>query len=87
MGVIAGIACSGAKDTLIQALKAQKSPAPNPADYCQGFSTDACERIKAVVMSGKRPAYCKPGFARVGSGLDDEQLRACYVVDAYAKSR
>lgn len=87
MGVIASIACSGAKDTFLQSLRAQKSPPPNPADYCRGFSAEACERIKSVGMSGKKPSYCKPGFARAGSGLDDEQLRTCYVVNAYASAK
>jgi hypothetical protein len=43
-------------------------PLPNPSppvasDYCRGFSFDACERMKAQVVTGKSPPYCKPGFA------------------------
>ena len=61
-------------------------PLPSPpvaADYCRGFSLDACERMKAQVATGKSPPYCKPGFAIVGNpanfGLTNEQLRICYV--------
>jgi hypothetical protein len=56
---------------------------PVPADYCRGFSFDACERMKAQVATGSSPTYCKPGFAIVGNpanvGLTNEQLRICYV--------
>ena len=55
----------------------QFDPVP---EYCVGFSLNACTRIKAVIESGVRPAYCVPGFGRVDSGLNltPEQLRICY---------
>jgi hypothetical protein len=63
--------------------------APVAADYCRGFSVDACEPMKAQVATGTSPAYCKPGFAIVGSpanvGLTNEQLRICYVTSSFKK--
>ena len=59
--------------------------AADPAPYyCVGFSPDACGRIKAVIDSKVRPAYCVPGFARTDSGLNltPEQLRICYAQPA-----
>lgn len=57
---------------------------PKPEDYCDSFSTDACDRIKGVVeayaLSQVRPTYCKPGFGLVDSGLTPEQMRICYVI-------
>jgi hypothetical protein len=65
-------------------------PTPSPpvaADYCRGFSLDACERMKAQVAKGKSPTYCKPGFAIVGNpanaGLTNEQLRICYITSSF----
>jgi len=54
--------------------------APDSAEYCAGFSPDACNRIKKVVETNVTPTYCKPGFGLVGSGLTLEQLRICYVM-------
>jgi hypothetical protein len=63
--------------------------APVAADYCRGFSFDACERMKAQVATGTSPTYCKPGFAIVGNpanvGLTNEQLRICYVTSNFKK--
>jgi hypothetical protein len=56
--------------------------APKASDYCTGFSSEACHRIKTVIETKVRPEYCKPGFGLVGSGLTAEQLRICYVMAA-----
>jgi hypothetical protein len=53
------------------------SPVPS---YCEGFAPDACGRIENVIEAKKLPPFCEPGFALVGSGLTDEQLRICYVI-------
>ena len=60
--------------------------AANAADYCAGFSSDACERIKKVVESNVPPAFCKPGFGLAGSGLTPEQLRICYAMPSVGKN-
>jgi hypothetical protein len=79
-GQIAALACEGAKDTRLEDASRDDTRGPTPEEYCSGFSPEACDRIKKVVESKKRPAYCRPGFALVGSGLTSEQLRICYVM-------
>ena len=66
-------------DLTAEERAAQGDPTP---DYCVGFSPEACSRIKAVIESKIRPAYCVPGFGRIDSGLNltDEQLRICYTL-------
>ena len=76
LGAVAALACTP-----------PKLPPPNPADYCKGFSAEACRRMEAVGLSGQNPSYCKEGFALVGSGLSGEQARTCHVVRAYAQYR
>ena len=66
IGIIGAMACA--------------EPKPKAADYCRDFTQEACERIKAVVEKGVRPAYCRPGFGRLDSGLSLEELRICYVM-------
>jgi hypothetical protein len=91
IGVIAATACSIAEPTrraLIQrqeqqqrqldAVAHERSIHPRPDDYCQGFTAEACKRIQNGVDAPVGPSFCKPGFGRVGSGLNDEQLRICY---------
>lgn len=48
-------------------------------DYCVSFSSDACERIKSVIESGIRPAYCTSKFTSMDktTSLTAEQLRIC----------
>lgn len=74
-GRYAAIACEGAKDSRFDP---QPKVPTSTSQYCAGFSADACTRIKKMVE--ENPAFCRPGFARVGSGLNPEQLRACYVL-------
>jgi hypothetical protein len=79
-GQIQALACEGAKDTRLADASRDDGRGPTPGEYCSGFSAEACDRIKKVVESKKRPTYCKPGFGLVGSGLTSEQLRICYVM-------
>jgi len=76
LGAVAALACTP-----------PKLPPPSPADYCKGFSADACRRMEAVGRSGEKPSYCKDGFGLAGSGLSEEQARTCFVVQAYAQYR
>lgn len=78
-GRMSDVACEGSKDTRLEDAMRDQGP-DTPQQYCKGFSTAACDRIQQVVNSKTRPTYCKQGFALVGSGLSDEQLRTCYVV-------
>lgn len=56
----------------------------SPAEYCVGFSSEACERMQAQINSKRVPVACKPGFAIAGDpanvGLSPEQLRVCYMM-------
>ena len=79
VGRISQIACAGAKDTRLED-SSRPQPKDTPAQYCKGFSPEACARIVAAVEGKSKPSYCKPGFALVGSGLNAEQLRICYVI-------
>jgi hypothetical protein len=78
-GKMSDIACTGAKDTSLEGTLQDQTP-DTPDQYCKGFSADACARIQTAVNSKPKPAYCKQGFALVGSGLSEEQLRICHVV-------
>lgn len=82
IGRMAALACAGAKDSRLREGSGTQ-PTPSAAEYCAGFSSDACDRIKAVVDSKTSPAFCQPGFALVGSALTVEQLRMCYVTAPY----
>jgi hypothetical protein len=90
-GQMAALACAGAKDTRLadDSENARTVRRPLSTDYCVDFTSDACERIKKVVEAYKPsqppPSYCKPGFALVGSGLTDEQLRICYVITGFKR--
>jgi len=84
VGEVAAIACAGAKDTRLEDSSKDDQRGRTPAEYCVGFSSDACDRIRKVVETKTRPAFCKPGFGLVGSGLTAEQLRICYVVTSHA---
>jgi hypothetical protein len=80
-GRISQLACARAQEKRADmSANAPPSTAPRPEDYCVGFSASACGRMKAIVESKRTPTYCKPGFALGGSGLDQEQLRICYVM-------
>lgn len=76
LGIAASIAC-----------RPPKLPPPNPADYCKGFTAEACQRMQTIGLSGKNPSYCREGFALASSGLSDEQARTCHVVQAYTQYR
>lgn len=78
-GRLSEIACAGAKDTRLEDAS-RPVPKDIPANYCKGFSPEACARITAAAETKPKPRYCKPGFALVGSGLSAEQLRICYVI-------
>ncbi len=80
VGRISALACSGAKDTRLEDANKDDGRGRTPAEYCVGFSPDACGRIRKVVEAKIQPAFCKPGFGLVGSGLTAEQLRICYVM-------
>jgi hypothetical protein len=81
VGRMAQIACVGAKDTRLQDSSSPQ-PKPTPAQYCVGFTPESCKRIVTAVEAKRKPAYCKPGFGLVGSGLSSEQLRICYVISS-----
>ena len=70
-GKVASIAC--ARDY-------HSSTQTDQTEYCEGFSHDACNRMKKVINAKIRPPFCKAGFALVGSTLTSEQLRICYVM-------
>jgi|SRR5665213_9116 len=82
-GEVAAIVCAGAKDTRMEDANKDNGAGESPAEYCAGFSAQACDRIKAVFESKRTPAFCKPGFAVVGNeankGLTPEQIRMCYM--------
>lgn len=87
IGAVAATACALAapkrraimeSQRQLDAIAHDRAVHPRPEDYCQGFAAEACARIQAGVDAIRPPAYCKPGFGLVGSGLDDEQLRICY---------
>jgi hypothetical protein len=78
-GRIGEIACVGAKDTRLEE-SSRPQPKDTAAQYCKGFSPDACWRIKAAAEANQKPIYCKPGFGLVTSGLSAEQIRICSVV-------
>ncbi len=52
-------------------------PSTQAPDYCVGFSSEACSRIKAVVKTNIRPSYCVAGYGLTDSGLNPEQIRIC----------
>ncbi len=79
IGRISQIACAGAKDARFDESSSPQ-PKPTPAQYCVGFSPESCKRIVTVVEAKRKPAYCKPGFGLVGSGLSSEQVRICSVI-------
>jgi hypothetical protein len=87
IGAVAASACALAeperratieRQRQLDAIADDRAVHPRPEDYCQGFSPDACARIEAGVEASPPPAFCKPGFGIVGSGLTDEQMRICY---------
>jgi|GEM_PF-5593485 len=78
-GRISQVACAGAKDTRFEE-EARPGPKDTPSNYCVGFTPDACARITATAEAKPKPAYCKPGFGLVGSGLSLEQIRICHVI-------
>lgn len=80
VGQIAAIACAGAKDIRFEGASNGAQLGLTATEYCAGFSPEACNRIRKVVEAKVRPAFCKPGFGIVGSGLTSEQLRICYVM-------
>ncbi len=61
---------------------APPSQAQQTPDYCTDFSPAACARIKAVIDSKTRPAYCQSGPIPTSRGtpLSTEQLRICYTM-------
>jgi hypothetical protein len=67
-----------AQNARVEAIQRDRALHPRPSDYCEGFSADACERIKAGVEARMAPPYCRPGFASPERGLDHEQLRTCW---------
>jgi hypothetical protein len=77
---ISQIVCVGAAGTQIENSN-QPQAKDTPANYCAGFSEEACARITSAAEAQVKPSYCKPGFALVGSGLSAEQLRICYVIN------
>jgi len=83
-GKMSALACAGAKDTRLEDADKDNGSGETPADYCKGYSDEACDRIIAVIKSRTNPPYCKPGFAIVGSpenqGLDPEQIRICFLM-------
>ena len=63
MGVIAGIACAGAKDTLVQSLEAQKWPTlPSTEVVIIGEKPEFADLVQALVMflTENRPANVTP---------------------------
>ncbi len=62
----------------LDAIANERAIHPRPQDYCQGFSPEACNRIRIGVEARVKPAYCLPGFGLSGSGLNAEELRICY---------
>jgi hypothetical protein len=79
--------CAGSSSDACGPVKrAVNQSAPNPTEYCVGFSSEACERIKKVVETNVTPAFCKPGFGRVDSGLTPEQVRICSVMPPVGKN-
>lgn len=78
-GRISEIACAGAKDTRLEE-PSRPEPKDTPAQYCVGFSPEACARITAAAEAKSKPSYCKPGFGLYGSGLSPEQSRICSVI-------
>jgi hypothetical protein len=90
---ISDVVCAGAganRGLTDDSESAQTVQRPTATQYCVGFSPDACDRIKKVVdaytPSEPLPNYCNPGFALVGSGLTDEQLRICYVITGFKRA-
>jgi hypothetical protein len=79
-GQIGAIACEKAHATTVAIDAESVRIGLSPESYCKGFSADACNRMKSVIDTKERPSFCKQGFALVGSGLTDEQLRICYVM-------
>lgn len=79
-GEIGAIACARAQaaTAAIDAESARRGRSPE--EYCKGFSSDACDRMKSTIDTKQSPPYCRQGFALVGSGLSAEQLRICYVM-------
>lgn len=87
IGMVAASACALAEPKRRAVIQRQRqfdatandrAMHPRPQDYCQGFSSVACGRIQAGVDAAVKPSFCRPGFAVVGSGLTDEELRICY---------
>ncbi len=69
------------KYRLLTAFLLTASPAfAQQPGYCADFSPEACSRMKTVIESKVRPAYCKPGIVPTtrGAPLSTEQLRICY---------
>ncbi len=67
---------------LLLALVGLPAHAQQPPDYCTDFSPAACARMKAVIDSKTRPAYCQAGPVPTSRGnpLSTEQLRICYTM-------
>jgi hypothetical protein len=52
-----------------------------PADHCAGFSPDACARMKAVIDTHVRPAYCAGEYYGSNGGFTaEQQRRICYAI-------
>ena len=51
-------------------------------DYCEGFSSEACSRIRAVVEANIRPSYCLDGNVITNSApnMTSEQLQICNTI-------
>ena len=80
-GQIGAIACARAQAATAAINAESDRRGRSPEEYCKGFSSEACNRMKSTIDAKQTPPYCKPGFAVVGSGLSAEQLRICYVMD------
>lgn len=83
IGNVAAVACSSAMVPARPNDNRGPSGPPNPADYCNGFTPDECDRITSAGKSDDEPAYCTDGFAREGSGLSNEQIQSCNVFRAF----
>lgn len=81
VGRVGQIACAGARDRRMEYADRDDGSGRTPKEYCTGLSLDGCEFVKAIIRSGRKPDYCKPGFGAIGSpqnqGLSLEQVRVC----------
>jgi hypothetical protein len=81
-GRIAALVCPIADGVRARAVQRTEPPPPPPApsEYCVGFTSEACLRIRQYVDSRLTPSFCRDGFALAGSGLSSEQVRACSII-------